>query len=211
MIIDNKSKFIFIHNPKTAGMSLRRALSMIDGGLEDHTGDDMHTPMRELLSSSPEIIEKLRTYYVFMMVRNPYTRVVSGFNYNFPKIYYNYHEHKNLEDYKKTLNEFIEKLDSNNILDCHITQRHFIRQVDMAYHESVCYVDDFLKFEQMPQCFERLKLNNFDVYYRLRSYKHLNARPIDVTVKELLTEQSRTKIYEIYRPDFHTFGYSVEL
>jgi|TARA_R110000824_G_scaffold2570_4_gene11847 hypothetical protein len=98
MIISHKHRFIFVHAPKTAGTSIVDALypfldlqqDIILGGHPNHElqDDEEKKTAGELHkhSSALEIRERLgeeiwQNYYVFSCVRNPYSRLVSLYNW----------------------------------------------------------------------------------------------------------------------------------
>ena len=98
MIISHKNKFIFVHVPKTGGTSIAHALypfldlsqDVILGGHPNHESEDDEEKRKngELYkhSSATEIREEVgeeiwRSYYVFACVRNPYSRMVSLYNW----------------------------------------------------------------------------------------------------------------------------------
>ena len=83
MIISNKHKFVFVHNPKVAGTSIRSAL--------DHLHDDVATFWHQAwLESESRVVDRAHltadlwapitnpAYTSFGFVRDPYARLVSG-------------------------------------------------------------------------------------------------------------------------------------
>jgi hypothetical protein len=69
MLVCDEHKFVFLRNPKTASRSLTRALSEIFN-------------VRQVgLYHNWEIPEDLAGYFVFIVVRNPYVRAVSGWQH----------------------------------------------------------------------------------------------------------------------------------
>tara|TARA_Y100000004_G_scaffold186508_1_gene238138 strand:+ start:7263 stop:7964 length:702 start_codon:yes stop_codon:yes gene_type:complete len=98
MIISHKYKFIFVHVPKTAGTSIVQSLypyldlqqDVVLGGHPDHEhkDDEQRRSRGELHkhSTAEEIKEKVgediwNSYFVFGGVRNPYSRIVSLYNW----------------------------------------------------------------------------------------------------------------------------------
>ena len=90
MIVSDRFQFVFVHNPKAAGTSIRRRLAPLDDaapafwsfGFSVKLGrriDRAHIPLADLERAYPEAFEKLRAYRSFVFVRNPYERVVSSF------------------------------------------------------------------------------------------------------------------------------------
>lgn len=89
MIISHQHRFVFLHNPKAAGTSVREALARLDsyegrfwGVRYTRAGlvDLAHMPAATLVSLYPELLPVLRDYTVFAFTRAPVPRFVSAFN-----------------------------------------------------------------------------------------------------------------------------------
>lgn len=84
MVISDKKKFIFIHNPKTAGESIEQALSPY-ASLIVSEPENLHKKLNK--HSYPGQIRKFvgekkwRSYFKFVFVRNPWERLVSLYMY----------------------------------------------------------------------------------------------------------------------------------
>lgn len=91
MIVSDRGGFLFVHNPKAGGMSMRAALAPWD----DHPGafdgwrpcpalgrrvDRMHLTLGQLRMLEPEIFALLETRFSFGFVRDPYQRLCSAFS-----------------------------------------------------------------------------------------------------------------------------------
>ncbi|MEN3950581.1 sulfotransferase family protein [Iodidimonas sp. SYSU 1G8] len=63
---------VFIHIPKTAGVSVRRALSI------DHTPSSVHATYLDYQRADPR---KCRDYFKFAFVRDPFDRVLSAYSF----------------------------------------------------------------------------------------------------------------------------------
>ena len=90
MIISKQKKFVFIHNPKVAGSSIRNFLSKYDsfdnffwhrGYIDgiDHAVDKPHIPLNDLAKTDYYQYINSDNYFVFGFVRNPYERVYSAY------------------------------------------------------------------------------------------------------------------------------------
>lgn len=89
MIVSHRQRFIFIHIPKCAGTSLRRALQRYHDDPENfwyrryhpYFGcaiDYAHMRLWELTTLFPHIIELMRDYETLALVRSPYERFISA-------------------------------------------------------------------------------------------------------------------------------------
>jgi hypothetical protein len=88
LLISQSKKFIFLHIPKTAGTSLRNALSgyadLNTYELETYPqelGGQGHMQQSYLLESA--LWSDFQGYYEFAVVRDPLSRLVGLYNYNF--------------------------------------------------------------------------------------------------------------------------------
>lgn len=77
MIISASKRFIFIHNPKAAGTSIRRALSPWDTG-RGVRAKTKHETINEFLTRTQYDISG---YFVFGFVRNPWDRFSSFYHF----------------------------------------------------------------------------------------------------------------------------------
>lgn len=219
MIVNNKFKFVFIHNPRTAGMSLRTAIKEYDdydgkfSGFEKQ--DDciislMHMPMIHLEKHYPWVIEKMQQYFTFMIIRNPYIRFISAFNRTHDSVYEDYMNNQNNEVYRSKIDRFLETLDEKQIMEHNYAYRHFILQTDMAFLRGTTFVDTFFKYESIPQCFESLSYYNFYLFCAVKKMKYLNQRRLACHYNDVLTPAAKQKIEFIYNRDFQTFKYDID-
>jgi hypothetical protein len=90
MIINHKYKFIFIHVPKCAGTSIKRALypygdkyDQFFGGHPDapEGNDEVHKHSTALEVKRFATTERWEKYFTFSFVRNPFSRIVSLYNW----------------------------------------------------------------------------------------------------------------------------------
>jgi len=90
MIVSDRARFVFIHNPKAAGTAVRRTLAPLDDaspafwkfGFNFRLGrriDKAHLPLDDLARAFPAAFAKLGAYRSFTFVRNPYQRTRSAF------------------------------------------------------------------------------------------------------------------------------------
>ncbi len=186
---------IFIHIPKTGGISLYSALF----DLNDSYG---HFPLVNYIEYFNKI--KFYKYFKFCVVRNPYERLYSAFSFlkkgginNTDAIW----AKNNLSNFDN-FEDFIENKLSDEFVYSYIhfyPQTYFIKnkkgQINMDY---------IAKLEDINTDFENLKY-------------HLNFRldklPVKNTSKSTkynicISDKAKNKIYNIYKDDFLELGYN---
>jgi hypothetical protein len=98
MIISHANRFVFYHNPKTGGMSLRKHLSryhddhrplcgIIETSRLDYALDFAHPRLHEIQTLFPGLIESLRNYRSLIVVRDPYRRFISAVDQHFKTLH----------------------------------------------------------------------------------------------------------------------------
>jgi hypothetical protein len=171
----------------------------------------MHLPIWKLDKIMPLFInQKMRQYYTFTVVRNPFTRTVAAFNMIGTDHYIKFKENGNLNEYRSSLNAFIENLDTGKINSFEYEHRHFTRQTDYVYFRDERMPETVLTFELLPQDIAKMSWMNAVVAHRLlTNLKRLNTRHVIDDTTSLLTEASKDMIRRVYEKDFELFGYSV--
>ena len=157
MIISDEKEFIFIHNPKCGGTTVRDSLKRFDTHahwywgqtkINDITIDKAHMSLSILRMHFPEAFKLMSKYFVFGVVRNPYKRVISSYNEVFFKEFENVmNGSESFDAYKVRLNDFIAKMSAEQIKGWTQSHRHFILQKNMFYVGRKCYADLILKLE----------------------------------------------------------------
>ena len=92
-MINDKYELIFIHIPRTGGMSIKKAL-------EDFTDNHQDTILHPHVKSNEikkQFPKKYKEYKKFTVIRNPYDRMMSWYSY--------LHEDLNVNKFKLWLNE----------------------------------------------------------------------------------------------------------
>ena len=188
-----KSKTIFIHIPKTAGISLIKAIY----------GDVTHEGHRSFYFNSLVLGTKNDKYFSFAFIRNPYDRLYSAYSFlkkgglnNYDKIAYKTHlsQYKNFEDF--VLNGLNTKIISQ------VT--HLIPQSDFICNYRGRILVDFVgKFESFDDDVNNLSLK----IGKEIKVKHLNRNNkqhyTDVYNKKMID-----KVAIIYKRDLEIFNYS---
>lgn len=218
MIVSTRKRFIFIHNPKCGGTSVRRALRAFDttgdffwlyDEKDGKTIDKAHLPLSILRDEYPDYFALFDDYFSFMFVRNPYSRIISAFNETRDALYATHDTEDGREGYVRSLNELIGGMTRDMVDGWTFDFRHFVRQVDFAYLGTKRYVDLVMKIEDYPQCLEALRLLRPDLALKLRGARHRNSRPMAGSFQDYLTPASIAIVNRIYERDFRIFGYEM--
>lgn len=80
MLVSTRNKWVFIHNPKTAGTSITSLLRQIDPSAE-LLKNKTHMPARYIKYLIEERGELWTDYYSFGFIRNPYERLHSLYHF----------------------------------------------------------------------------------------------------------------------------------
>jgi hypothetical protein len=196
MPVYHAHKLAFIHIPKTAGSSIHHAIGPTDDFFsyeKDHVMGvcPQHFYLSELLQKCPRI----EGYHRFTVVRNPYDRLISAFEYN-RKFYWG----KNLD-----FDSFVKKA-----LSLDLRSRRFI--FDGHLEKQKDYLDvqlpmSIFKYERLLSLLEYLaKLLDRSVY--LNRYNQSERQNIGFYYKKLETIEL---VRNFYADDFEYFGYESSL
>ena len=188
LIKNDAQKWAFIHIPKTGGTSLTSIIQNIEGS--------------ELVAvhESIRVFEDVSDFFIFTIVRNPFTRIASAYSHRLRK-----------NEYKKSFGEFITEL-SENHLDL-IPQSYYIN----AGKDENKQVSFIAKYENYTQDIQKIlkKINHRS------SIPHLNRNPIYDKHPHLNQEKFYRNLYsqdwmienilERYKDDFKIFNYELDL
>ncbi|CAN1527438.1 Sulfotransferase [Burkholderiaceae bacterium] len=220
-VINNKFKFIFVHVPKNAGTSITNLLASFSSPIDIEIGG---TQIGELLQ--PEYIrrygiakhstsfvleailgETWNNYFKFAIVRHPYSRFISAFNFlrNWKSENTNFHKKilsfSNINDFISSNFLSIEKI-PDNIFN---KQTHWI--CDKNGNEIL--VDKYIKIEDFEQGIQSLVSNISPLEkFNLSNIPWLNSsNNTDAAVGDILNKTSLDILYTIYKDDFDKFEY----
>lgn len=221
MIISDEKEFIFIHNPKCGGTTVRDSLKRFDTHahwywgqtkINDITIDKAHMSLSILWMHFPEAFKLMSKYFVFGVVRNPYKRVISSYNEVFFKEFENVmNGSESFDAYKVRLNDFIAKMSAEQIKGWTQSHRHFILQKNMFYVGRKCYADLILKLEELEQAPAVLSVFSEQLSKVSEMWvKRKNERKkdgVDLRIENVLTKDSFRKVEQLYSEDFALFGY----
>ena len=177
-------KLLFIHIPKTGGMSIR---SMLNATLFDLDFGNRHLSAVGYCSKiSRELFDKL---YKFTVVRNPYDRLVSY--YYFMQTDDSHPMHIELREL--TLSEYIERA-------CNFAVYTQFKQVEI---EGRIVVDRILRFENLDEDWKQLatEFGLPEFLPKVNTSAHCNWQ-------EELSISDMGAVYKSFEVDFKMFGYN---
>ena len=186
MIYSNSNKFMFYHIPKTAGTSLHTVLKRYAVG--PHVNEPHLTRVRSHVGVEPTWDKyKGSEYFSFAIVRNPYDRMFSLYNFL-----------KRRRVIKETLEEFIHKMDREP------------SQFKLLNYNGVVPLSFVGKFENLEEDFNFIadKINIKERYKNLpKLFKAVN----NGNYKEQINNELKAIIDEKHHDDFINFNYKKEL
>lgn len=185
-------KIIFVHIPKTAGISVSKAI-FGDVSLEGH---------RSIMFYKNILNEDFSEYFTFSVVRNPWDRLYSAFKF-LEKGGINIHDRNAYEQYLKEYKDFeefvINGLNKKMIYEI----MHFIPQSEfICSKDGKIDVNYIARFENLKDDISKLseKINN------PIELDHHNSNK-KVSYKEIYTSDMIKKVEEIYKMDIINFNY----
>ena len=187
MIYSNSNKFMFYHIPKTAGQSLHNVLRKYTVG--DHvneyyvTRDMTHTAVEHTWDKY-----KGSEYFSFAIVRNPYDRMFS---------LYNFLTRRKL--IKETLEQFINNMDREP------------SQFRLLNHNGVVPLSFVGKFENLEEDFNFIA-DKINIDERCTDLPKVNMdQTSNITYKEAFNNELKDIIDKKHHDDFINFNYEKKL
>ena len=190
----HESKTIFIHIPKTAGMSLLKAIY----------GDVTREGHRSLYFNRIALKSDKDNYFSFSFVRTPYDRLYAAYKFlekgginKLDKIAFETH----LEKFKDFEDFVVNGLDKKLIFQ--IT--HLIPQSDFLCNTKGQILVDFIgRFENLEEDVKRLSLK----LEKEIEVDHLNKNMKELSYTDVYTNEMIEKVKEIYKKDLAIFKYN---
>jgi chondroitin 4-sulfotransferase 11 len=204
MLMSHEMRFVFIHIPKTAGMSVHRALA---GASPDAIRRIDHMPAfhdpqkhRHLFARDMQQYlgaEAWRRYFSFCFVRNPYSRLVSWYNMCLERPVNAFMWRVRRE--APTFYDFL-------CLEDRIVERTRFNQVDYVTDQHGRKIVNFIgNFESLSDDFDKVC-----THLGLRSrLPHLNSTA-KVDYRTFYDERCREIVAKRFQRDLTAFGYSFE-
>jgi hypothetical protein len=220
MIVSDSKSFVFVHNPKVAGTSVRLTLNPWRNPGKDFWGWDLypqagglidlaHMPLDLLIQLHPEIFMRMQSFFAFGFVRNPWQRYFSSvsryllWTTDFNKAAVT----RTREGFERYASDFIlANLDKDRMgYDYRLI--HFLPQKRFFF----MFDNPVVKYFRM----EDLETGEFPA--ELAALGLQGMRKENVSEPHLkvngefdpngLTPEARAKVLEFYREDFEAFGY----
>lgn len=197
MSVYHKWRTVFVQITKNASSAIHEALQNPSDQSHDHA---LYIDI--LSQNDPELVE---SYYSFAVVRNPYDRFVSAWEY-----LKNYEEVRWPLTFEETVRQF------------HKRGRFFYTSEDRVWWpqarfiaiKKILLVDKVIKYENLnaewPQIVEEIVKRVPEGYSRPKDL----LDQVNVTGREkkrwedYYTPELRAMVYDLYRRDFEMFGYN---
>ncbi|MEX0598214.1 MAG: sulfotransferase family 2 domain-containing protein [Candidatus Paceibacterota bacterium] len=193
MVICHKSKLCFVHIPKTGGTSIEKFLNLrkrknlygVTNGKALH-----HLTYTELKKHFP----KLDNYFTFSLVRHPYSRLLSDYNWfrTLPVV----------QTWGHCIDDFltlVEDIVINKSYDDDKHYDHFKPQYEYVCEGTQIKVKHLGKLENIEETFQLLR-TKFGIN---KSSLHKNK----TGPHNELTDEQKKRVFKLYSDDFKIFGY----
>ena len=220
--IDDRRKVVYIETPKVACTSIKKFMmdQYVDGTFNLYNRGDVHdrkvSPLRQISELPSKDVSRIfgSEYKRFSFVRNPFSRLLSGY---LDKIVTNDYERNrhlpllgfDLED-RPTLLEFLERIAriDNSVRDIHFATQSSLLMLDNVYYDFIG------RFENFDADFSRLKRKYYPGNYPKIDYKEFgmgHASNANSKIKEYFGTAEIDLVLEVYREDFQEFDYQALL
>jgi hypothetical protein len=206
--INHKNKYIFVHVPKTAGVSILSSVNE-GGGMWDNVMG--HTPISEIRKRHRKEYDE---YFKFAFVRNPWDRIVSAFHFLTNGGRGNEEDQKRqkylIKNYNGDFKKFIKSLPLKKYLVKLNTfySLHFLEQTYWLCDERGNIDVDFVgKFENLKDDFKRVcKCGGIKSAELSRHNKSTHNHYTKYYDEEMINI-----ISELYEKDISLFGYTYDM
>jgi len=206
MPISHDLKTIFIHIPKNAGESIEKTLGIYGGipqqtfwGVISNRHVLQHLTANELRSDK-QISKIWDEYFKFAVVRNPWSKAVSEYNW--------YLRYGPIIPFYKWVNSLENRIQINNSINI-LEVGHNLEQYKFVYDDNDnLIVDRLLRFENLNAEFSSLcyEKNWEDELIHAETTANNSVIPF----YKYYDETSALKIAKIYERDIEKFGYDIE-
>jgi len=224
-MIDHNKEFIFIHIPKTAGVSIEEQLGGYGDldklhGIRDNIALQ-HLTMQQMISVVGSDIAK--KYFTFTVVRNPYDRCVSEFFW-FKRWETQLLHHDTFKDllphnyteagvtFYDWVNTLKYQIVNNSKLPL-VLQGHNIPQVDFTHvKHKKCAIDFIARFENINEDFYSICDG---IGIGRQQLRHSNKRPRFDNIKQshysnYYNDETYNTVTSLYADDISYFNYTFD-
>ncbi len=189
----DQHKCIFIHIPKTAGISISKAL------FGNRSGGHKSTRFYKQIFG----VFIFNSYFKFSFVRNPYSRLVSAYNFlmkgGFCKKHKKWVEENisNYESFHDFVTMWLNEENINNI-------SHFRPQFNYVCDKNDKVEIDFIgRFENLEEDFQKVcRILDIDT-----ELPHINSSNTTQHWKTFYNNETLKIVERVYKKDFDIFGY----
>jgi len=209
MLISDSHKFIFVHIRKAAGSSIRDILTPISNPIPKDVVSKIkskilkietnyqkftfggHSPILQGKNIIPK--ELYEDYFKFAIVRNPYTRLVSEYEYI-----------KGLQDHGR--HKKVTKMSFHQYIS-YQSKRFDAHQINMLTDKNGTLQMDFIgKLENINEDWNyisnKLKIPNAELSHRNKTFK--------VNYNDYYNDENRDLVSKLWKKDLEVFGYNYE-
>ena len=200
----HKHKILFIGIPKNASHGILYALSNLTDRHHDHT-----SYIQVYQEHDQELLD---TYTSLAVVRNPYDRAYSCWNYlvQIEELEMKFNIH--------SFEEYIKALESKDHFNCTMLEEELtMHELTYPQHKFITFknhilVDKVLRFEQLTQDWndfkkEYNKTAQFKITKDLKVHNSMEYKERDWT--KVYTPEMYAIVNEFYKKDFELFGYEM--
>jgi len=189
----NEKNIIFIHIPKTAGISLMRSI-FGDVTLEGHRSVSFYKQV---------FGDRYSNFFTFSIVRNPWDRLYSAYKF-LEKGGINRHDKHAFETHLSTYKDF-EDFVLNGLNERIIWEiMHFIPQYDFVCDNNGKIIVDYVgQFENLNRSLDEIN-DILKLAFELGHYNKTDKKDY----KDIYTTEMIEKVHQVYQKDIDIFEYS---
>lgn len=190
-------KCVFVHIPKTAGISINMSLFGNLGGGHSSTNE-----YKILLG-----IDNFNDYFKFAFVRNPYSRLLSAY-YFLKRGGFNHKDKNWAEEHLKEYNNFEDFVLNWVNKDSIHSYVHFKPQYKYICNRQMEIEVDFIgRFENIKEDYQKI-CNRLEIN---RPLKKLNSTEYGDHWKDFYNSETSKIVESVYWQDFQMFNYSITI
>lgn len=188
----------FVHIPKTAGTSLIEALDFEVNGYT-------HCPARSLKVIYPDLFE---TYFKFSVVRNPFDKFVSAFEYVTQKTDWSRQKNWSKRNVRgATFSEFVAHLQSSRSYRQQVLNYEFFlpQTFFLEDNNGKLLVDFLMRFESLNEDYNQLRKMRFP---NAKQLPHARKNKNRGKWQDYYDETSEAFVKDYYAEDFERLNYT---